>query len=119
MTTHFTDFNKPFEYKCADDVWVPAKFLCMRKHTNGHDTVILYDRGTYEYSTHVNSSSHLTRNKVEKRKFWTVTGIYHGSAVLTSRTYAIDPQLVVGNDFRPDNHLAAKVINIVEGEYEV
>lgn len=114
MTTHFTDFNKPFEYKCAHDEWVPAKFLCMRKNKDGNDAVILFDRGAYEYPTNVNSYSPLLRNKVEKKKFWTITyrNRYGGFSAVVSHNKPVNP---VGYETSE----ADRIINIVEGEYEV
>lgn len=116
MTTRFTDFNKPFEYKCTHDEWVPAKFLCMRKNNDGLDTVILYDRGAYEYPTNVNSSSPYVRNKAEKKKFWTVIAHNKTNNTVNSSVVYSKPMVNVGDGWGA--HYST-VLNIVEGEYEV
>lgn len=119
------DWNKPIEYVCGPSV-NPARVICKdRKTNNGFKYVVLTESAAKELVFQVDENGHdnygqIIRNKKEKKKYWVYIGLSPATASVgvTALTFYKDHGVSVG-DTLPGYGTFGKIINILEGEYEI
>lgn len=124
------DWNKPIEFSAHGDVWSPARLICQDRKPpvdgvcthvilygggfgRGEDTYLVTPKGTCSAT----DTKTRVRNVKQKKKFWTY--IYMLNGIPNSVTHFSDQGVLVGGNLTFGSGSPYKVINIIEGEYEV